>query len=94
VYHNRYDCIPETALCLLHRFSAQRGDGPGQAQLSIWLLSSPFSAWFVGVRGGLSYEQLEEYSNAIARKGGVDGRREVINGTMRAICRPVENQKF
>jgi len=42
----------------------------------------------------LSYEQLEEYSNAIARKGGVDGIWGFIDGTMRAICQPVENQRL
>jgi hypothetical protein len=42
----------------------------------------------------LSYEQLKEYSNAIARKGGVDGICRFIDGTMRAICRPMENQKL
>jgi hypothetical protein len=42
----------------------------------------------------LSYEQLKEYSNAIARKGGVDGIWGFIDGTMGAICRPMENQKL
>ena len=42
----------------------------------------------------LTRERIAEYAAAIERKGGVRGVWGFIDGTMRAICRPQENQEL
>ena len=42
----------------------------------------------------LTYEQLYNYASAIEEVGGVQGVWGFVDGTLRAICRPQENQEF
>ena len=106
-YRFRYVCKPEVALCiLLYRLSApcrlksmmhvfQRSRG--------WIcvifndvgehIIASFRDLLFWDSTRLTQETIAEYASAIEREGGVKGVWGFIDSTMRAICRPEENQE-
>lgn len=105
-FNNCYVCEPETALCVvLYRLAApcryKTMMGPFNRSRS-WLstifnnciefLVNRYREKLYWDHERLTYEQLKIYSTAVAHKGGVNGIWGFIDGTMRAICRPLANQ--